>query len=146
MPKKALHRYLYCWLVIALVFLLEPFTVPESPNWGYYLFGAFIDYSAILLLIPLASTMLTARLLIVTYAVYILTHFAGYLANEFSIVTLYNMYPNILFAILAIQIIIMAATGYGGIRRARRSNKGDRHIPAVVVASSFNRDQSKEGN
>jgi len=144
--KSAQHKYLYCCLVLIAVFALEPITVPDTATLGFYLFNAFIDYTAILFLIPAhRASCRTATLLIWTYGIFIAVHAVGWVAYEFGITLLYNMYPITLFVIMAIQLIIMAM-GYGDTKRKRRANKRDRSIPAVVVASSFDSNHTKEGS
>ena len=145
MLKQPLHRYLWCWAIIALVCLSDLIPIPEDPAWGTYIFIALIDYSAILLLIPVAPFMAQYRWLIASYAVYIVIHAIGFVANTFGIAHLYYMYPMVLKAILALQILIMAS-GYGNIRGIRRGDKGWNDIPSTIVSDSFHTRRDKEGN
>jgi hypothetical protein len=131
--------------VLVTVFLSDFIPIPQNEYWATYAFNAFVDYTAILFLIPLAVIYRISRMLIATYAVYIMVHFAGFMASWMGVVILYDMYPKVLIGILLLQLIIMAI-GYGDIRGIRRRDESDSHIPAVIVADSFNNDLHKKAD
>lgn len=143
--KLAFRDWIACWIILIFVGLSALPPLNQDPIWIYYLYNALIDGVAILVLTFFTGIIRAPRYLAYSYGIYAFTHFLGWLANGLGIVFLYKMYPIMLIAILAVQLLIMVQ-GYGDIRRIRRRYISPDHIPAIIISNSYDTKMHKKRN